>query len=48
MSIRNGKTARIYKRTAWKLNLDLFGFELTEDEMEQMKSLNRDEKHDWY
>ena len=29
-------------------NLDVFGFELTEDEMEQMKSLNRDEKHDWY
>lgn len=29
-------------------NLDIFGFELTEGEMEQMKSLNRDEKHDWY
>lgn len=29
-------------------NLDIFGFELTEDEMEQIKSLNRDEKHDWY
>ncbi len=29
-------------------NLDIFGFELTDDEMEQIKSLNRDEKHDWY
>ena len=29
-------------------NLDIFGFELTEDEMEQIKGLNRDEKHDWY
>ncbi|MDE7250983.1 MAG: aldo/keto reductase [Lachnospiraceae bacterium] len=29
-------------------NLDIFGFELTEDEMEKLKSLNRDEKHDWY
>lgn len=29
-------------------NLDIFGFELTEDEMEQIKNLNRDEKHDWY
>ncbi|PWJ79121.1 UNVERIFIED_CONTAM: aldo/keto reductase family protein [Murimonas intestini] len=31
-----------------KENLDIFGFELTDDEMEQMKALNRDEKHDWY
>ena len=29
-------------------NLDIFGFELTEGEMEQIKNLNRDEKHDWY
>ena len=28
-------------------NLDLFGFELTEDEMKQMNVLNRNEKHDW-
>ena len=31
-----------------KENLDLFGFELTDDEMQQIESLNRDEKHDWY
>ena len=29
-------------------NLDLFGFELTADEMAQIAALNRDEKHDWY
>ncbi len=29
-------------------NLDIFGFDLTEDEMEQIKGLNRNEKHDWY
>lgn len=29
-------------------NLDIFGFELTEEEMSQIASLNRDEKHDWY
>lgn len=29
-------------------NLDLFAFELTEEEMEQIAALNRDEKHDWY
>ena len=29
-------------------NLDLFGFELTEDEMESMAALDRGEKHDWY
>ena len=29
-------------------NLDLFGFELTEDEMKQMDALDRGEKHDWY
>ena len=31
-----------------KENLDLFGFELTEDEMEQITLLDRNEKHDWY
>ena len=29
-------------------NLDLFGFSLTEDEMEEIRSLDRNEKHDWY
>ena len=29
-------------------NLDLFGFELTEDEMRQISALDRGEKHDWY
>ncbi|MCD8238660.1 MAG: aldo/keto reductase [Clostridiales bacterium] len=29
-------------------NLDLFGFELTDEEMEQINSLDRNEKHDWY
>ena len=29
-------------------NLDLFGFELTDDEMEQIRQLDRNEKHDWY
>ena len=29
-------------------NLDLFGFELTAEEMEQMNTLDRNEKHDWY
>ncbi len=31
-----------------KENLDLFGFELSEEEMERINSLNRNEKHDWY
>ena len=31
-----------------KENLDLFGFELTADEMEQIRALDRNEKHDWY
>ena len=31
-----------------KENLDLFDFELSEEEMEQINSLNRDEKHNWY
>ena len=29
-------------------NLDLFGFELAEDEMAQIQALDRGEKHDWY
>ena len=29
-------------------NISLFDFELTEEEMEEMNALNRDEKHDWY
>ena len=29
-------------------NLDLFGFELTSEDMEQIALLDRDEKHDWY
>lgn len=29
-------------------NLDLFGFELTDEEMKAINALNRDEKHDWY
>ena len=29
-------------------NLDLFGFELTDDEMERIAALDRGEKHDWY
>lgn len=29
-------------------NLDLYGFELTEQEMAQIKALDRGEKHDWY
>ena len=29
-------------------NLNLFGFELTDDEMEQIRQLDRNEKHDWY
>ena len=31
-----------------KENLDLFEFELTDEEMEQIGALDRDEKHDWY
>lgn len=31
-----------------KENTKLYDFELTEDEMEQIDALNRDEKHDWY
>ncbi len=29
-------------------NLDLFGFELSEDEMTAIAALDRGEKHDWY
>lgn len=29
-------------------NLDLFGFPLTDDEMNQIAALDRNEKHDWY
>ncbi len=29
-------------------NISIFNFELTEDEMNAIDSLNRDEKHDWY
>ena len=29
-------------------NLDLFGFELTNEEMERISALDRGEKHDWY
>lgn len=31
-----------------KENLDLFGFELTEDEINRINALDRNEKHDWY
>ncbi len=31
-----------------KENLDLFSFELTDEEMKQINALDRNEKHDWY
>ena len=31
-----------------KENINIFDFELTEEEMKQIEELNRDEKHDWY
>lgn len=31
-----------------KENLDLFDFQLTDDDMAKIKSLDRNEKHDWY
>ncbi len=31
-----------------KENLDLFGFELTDDDMNRINALDRNEKHDWY
>lgn len=29
-------------------NQDIYGFELTEEEMEQIAALDRGEKHEWY
>ena len=29
-------------------NLDLFDLELSEDEVEQIAALNKNERHDWY
>ena len=29
-------------------NMDLFGFDLTPEEMERLSALDRGEKHDWY
>lgn len=31
-----------------KENLDLFGFELSDEEIERINALDRNEKHDWY
>ena len=31
-----------------KENLDLFGFELSDEEMTRINALDRNEKHDWY
>lgn len=31
-----------------KENMDIFDFELTEEEMQKIKALERNEKHDWY
>ena len=31
-----------------KENLDLFGFKLSDEEMERINALDRNEKHDWY
>ena len=31
-----------------KENTDIYGFELTDEEMKQIKALDRNEKHDWY
>lgn len=31
-----------------KENIDVFGFELTDDEIAKINALNRDEKHEWY
>ena len=31
-----------------KENTDIYGFELTDEEMNQINSLDKNEKHDWY
>lgn len=31
-----------------KENTDIYNFELTDEEMQEIQNLNRDEKHDWY
>ena len=31
-----------------KENTDIYDFELTDEEMQKIEELNRDEKHDWY
>lgn len=31
-----------------RVNLDLFDFELSDEEMEHIDALDRGEKHDWY
>ena len=31
-----------------KENTELYHFELSDEEMEQIKALDRNEKHDWY
>ena len=31
-----------------KENTEIYHFELTDEEMQKIESLNRDEKHDWY
>ena len=31
-----------------KENLNLFGFELSDEEMARINALDRNEKHDWY
>lgn len=31
-----------------KENLDLFGFELSDDEMDRINKLDKNEKHEWY
>lgn len=31
-----------------KENLDLFGFELSDEEMEKINKLDKNEKHEWY
>lgn len=31
-----------------KENTEIYDFELTDEEMQKIESLNRDEKHDWY